>query len=162
MGERSPDDSHTMRPALSRLRIPIVPSDRGRRRTGRRTWSAATKDRPRFNRFVANWGKLMPGGTGHFMVVAATRYSGSARAVLAGRAKLKARIVAYGVKVGVGSSAALRMSTSSCVNPPTEDCTHVTVLALVRNLLFEVAVFDEPVGGVAEPESSGDEAVDVT
>jgi hypothetical protein len=111
--------------------------------------------------FVANWGKLMPGGTGHFLVVGATRYSGSAAALIAGRAKLKTRILAYGIKVGAGSLAALRMGTSSCVNPPTEDCTRVTVLALVRNVIFEVAVFDEPVGGVAETESSGDEAVDV-
>jgi hypothetical protein len=111
--------------------------------------------------FVANWGKLNRNGTGHFLVVGATRFSGSAAALFAGRARLKANIRAYGIKVGAGSLAAARMGTSSCLNPPTEDCTHTSVLALVRNFVFEVIVYDEPVGGVAEAESSGDRAVDV-
>jgi hypothetical protein len=112
--------------------------------------------------FVSHWGSLPhrgPSGPSHFLTVGVARFTGSAAALAYGRAKQRSEILNYGVPVHVGFGS-LYTDTFSCVNPPKEDCTHASVLALVKNYVLEVILYDFPPTGVGVADPGEDEAQD--
>lgn len=108
--------------------------------------------------FSATWGH--PAAIPHELSVAVGRVRGSAAAIAYGRTRLRREIIGKGVPVGLGSVSSLESSTSSCVNPPTEDCTNADLDAIVGNYSLDVILFDAPVGGQREV-GSDDEPEDI-
>ena len=95
----------------------------------------------------AAWGHVPTSGVGHELTISLTRFSGSSSALAEGRKRLRAKILAEGRPVGVGSVAEWHGETSSCPNPPTDDCTVSTVSAIVHNSVVAVSLIDFPTGG---------------
>lgn len=95
----------------------------------------------------------------HSMTVSVTRFRGGAAVLAAGRSRLRLQVISEGAPVAVGSVASWHGATSSCVNPPTDDCTRVQVTALVKSFVVTVLLFDYPAGGSAE--LTGDEPEDL-
>jgi hypothetical protein len=114
--------------------------------------------------FVSHWGSLARTGLGHFVTVVVGRFTGSAAALAYGRAKQRALILARGVlvtpAVGGGPLATEIADTSSCFNPPKEDCTHASVLAQLKNYVVEVILYDYPPTGVGVADPGEDEPQD--
>jgi hypothetical protein len=109
--------------------------------------------------FFGYWG-AHSGEPLHSLTVSVTRVRGSAAALAAGRSKLRLQIIGEGAPVGIGSVSSWHGSTSSCVNPPTDDCTEVQVSAIVKNFVVTVLLSDYPTGGIPEP-AGGDEPEDL-
>jgi hypothetical protein len=112
--------------------------------------------------FSASWGKPSRSGTpSHEVTVTVARVKASAAAIAYGLKKLRLEILGNGAPVSVGSVASIDGKTSSCVNPPTEDCTVSLLEAIVKkNYEINVVLSDAPTGGEAEG-SSGDEPEDI-
>jgi hypothetical protein len=95
----------------------------------------------------AAWGDVPTSGVGHHLAISVTKFSGSAAALAEGRKRLRAKVLAEGSPVGVGSTSEWHGETASCPNPPTDDCTVSTVSAIVHNSLVAVSLIDFPTGG---------------
>ena len=111
--------------------------------------------------FTASWaqGHTEPS---HEVSVSVVRMSGSPAAIAYGRRKLRLEILGRGAPAGVGSLASIEAKTSSCVNPPTEDCTFSSLSAIVKNYVLDVYLADAPTGGQPEPSNgTGDEPEDI-
>jgi hypothetical protein len=110
--------------------------------------------------FVAHWGTLPRSGPGHFVTVVVGRFMGSASALAYGRTKIRAEVLSHGAPVSANPLASEFGDTVSCVNPPKEDCTHASVLALIKNYVVEVILYDAPPTGVGEADPGEDEPQD--
>ena len=110
--------------------------------------------------FSATWGKPSRIELSHELTVAVGRVRGSAAAIAYGRKELRLEILGHWGPVSVGSVASIYSDTSSCVNPPTEDCTDSTLEAIVKNYTLSMILHDAPTGGEAEG-SSDDEPQDI-
>jgi len=108
--------------------------------------------------FIGQWGQRT-GEPIHSLTVSVTRIRGGSAVLAAARSKLRLQIISEGAPVAVGSVASWHGSTSSCVNPPTDDCTGVQVTAIVKHFVITVLLFDYPTGGNAE--QSGDDGEDL-
>jgi len=111
--------------------------------------------------FTASWsqGNTEPS---HEVSVSVVRVSGSPAAIAYGRRKLRLEILGRGAPVGVGSVASIEAKTSSCVNPPTDDCTFSSLSAIVKSYVVDVYLADAPTGGQAEPSNgTGDDPEDI-
>ncbi len=111
--------------------------------------------------FTASWGKGQVEPS-HEVSVSVARVSGNPAALAYGRNKLRLEILGRGAPVGVGSVASIEAKTSSCVNPPTDDCTVSALSAIVKNYVLDVYLSDAPTGGQPEPSNgTGDEPEDI-
>jgi hypothetical protein len=110
--------------------------------------------------FSASWGKPSRSGPSHEVTVTVTRVKASAAAIAYGLKKLRLEILGNGALVSVGSVASIDGKTSSCVNPPTEDCTDSLLEAIVKKYSLNVFLSNAPTGGEAEG-SSGDDPEDI-
>jgi hypothetical protein len=111
--------------------------------------------------FAASWGRPPFGGLGHWLLIIARRVTGSGPALATARAKLRLQIIGHGAPVGVGSVASELGETSSCKNPPKEDCTSATLLALVKNYFLQVSLADYPPTGEGVEDPPDDEPQDL-
>jgi hypothetical protein len=110
--------------------------------------------------FVAHWGSLPLTGPGHFVTVVVGRYTGSASALAYGRSKIRLKVLSHGAPVSISPLASELGDTVSCFNPPKEDCTHASVLGLVKNYVVEVILYDAPPTGVGVTDPGEDEPQD--
>jgi hypothetical protein len=111
--------------------------------------------------FAASWGRPPFGGLGHWLLIIARRVTGSGPALAAARAKLRLKIIGHGAPVAVGSVASELGETSSCANPPKDDCTSATLLALVKNYFLQVSLADYPPTGEGVEDPPEDEPQDL-
>jgi hypothetical protein len=144
--------------AAVNITAPCVRGRTTRKATRTRLGSVTTET------FVSHWGSLPGSGVGHLLTVGAARVTGSPAALAYGRTKQRALVLEHGVlvtpAVGGGPLATEFGDTSSCFNPPKEDCTHASVLALVKNYVVEVILFDYPPTGVGVADPGEDEPQD--
>jgi hypothetical protein len=107
--------------------------------------------------FGGRWGALPKTGVGHVLTISVDRFSASSAVLAVGRKKLRAKVLASGTPVGVGSVSTWHGDTGSCPNPPTSDCTTSVVTAIVHNSLLTVVMVDYPVGGSESQEHDEEE-----
>jgi len=113
--------------------------------------------------FGAHWGSLPhggPSGPSHYLTMIAARYTGSAPALAFGLKRIRNGILRHGKLVSVGNPGTLDSETFSCVNPPKEDCTHLSVFGLVKDYVLEVTLYDFPPTGVGVVDPGEDEPQD--
>lgn len=112
--------------------------------------------------YQAQWGTPHGvSGPSHSLLVQITRIDGSGTALAVTRKLLRDKILEHGVLVAVGKPGSLFTETSSCVNPPTGDCTWGQVLALVGSYYLLVSLHDAPpTNPGAEPSPGEDEGQD--
>jgi hypothetical protein len=114
----------------------------------------ADRARERDNRNVQRQlGQPSKSGPSHEVTVTVTRVKASAAAIAYGLKKLRLEILGNGALVNVGSVASIDGKTSSCVNPPTEDCTDSLLEAIVKKYSLNVFLSNAPTGGEAEGSS---------
>jgi hypothetical protein len=94
---------------------------------------------------TAHWG-LPHGvnGPSHYLLVSATKVIGSGNALAVAKKILRDKVIEHGAPVAVGSPGSLLTDTASCVNPPTEDCTSGSVVAIVGSYYMLVQLEDAP------------------
>jgi hypothetical protein len=124
-----------------------------------RASSATPLGRLKTEFFNSYWGTGVTGPS-HGLAIQLGHISGSAAVVSFARKRLGKDILKNGAPVGIGSVSSWHGSTSSCENPPTGDCTTITLEALVKNYELIVVFHDFPLTGVEEL-SPEDDAADL-
>jgi hypothetical protein len=111
--------------------------------------------------FKSHWGTVMLNTPDHYLLVVATRYTGSPAALAKGRKEIKVKILGHGAPASGNPLASVFIDTGSCVNPPTNDCTHANLMGLVKDYLVQVFLYDYPPTGPGELVPGEDEPQDM-
>jgi hypothetical protein len=111
---------------------------------------------------VAHWGTTPKSGPSHYVAVSVGRYTGSSAALASGRHKIEGTIRRQGRQVlSEFPLYSVLFNTSSCVNPPKEDCTHGDLTGLVKNYVVGVTILDAPPTGVGVADPGEDTPQDI-
>jgi hypothetical protein len=109
----------------------------------------------------ARWGSAVHAPT-HYLGVGISKELGSGTAHNVVMKHFRGSVLQHGALINVGKGlASIYTDTASCSNPPTDDCTRGTVLAVVGNYVVNVSLDDyPPTNPGAEPSPGDDEGED--